>query len=122
MNYEKTSVIDIKDEQRKKLNRDPVGFKKDPIQGECVKDIVFGVSTGEQKEGWSSGQCIVGDYKLNECQPDVDLGKSRKLRQTVQHFGRNDGEQKIPDRAFGIPTIRLDMDKRGLKSVADPLN
>jgi len=29
---------------------------------------------------------------------------------------------KKPERTFGIPSIRNDIDKRGTKSVADPLN
>jgi len=59
---------------------------------------------------------------LDERFPDVDLGKNRKFRQQVYNFDHNDGNEKHPERAFGIPTIRNDMDKRNLKSVADPLN
>lgn len=123
-NYQKTNIISNSDDVRKKLNRDPVGHKKDPIQGDINKDEQhsFGIGTCEQKEGWNSGQCIKGDYGVKERFPDVDLGKNRKFRQNVHNFGNNDGCVKLPDRAFGIPTIRTDMDKRGLKSVADPLN
>lgn len=31
--YEKTNIIDAKDEHRKHLNRDPVAHKKEPLQG-----------------------------------------------------------------------------------------
>lgn len=104
------------------MTRDPVAAKKEPLQGYVTKDIKFGVSTGEQKEGWTGAQCVVGDYKTNERFPDVDLGKSRKFKQTVQPFGPNDGHERDPERSFGIPSIRNDIDKRGIKSVADPLN
>lgn len=85
------------------------------------KDIKFGIESSSQKEGWSGAQCIVGDYKLNERLPDKDLGINRKFKQTVPNFGHNDGHCN-PNRAFGIPSVRSDIDKRGMKSVADPLN
>lgn len=122
VNYQKTNIIDIKDDQRKKLNRDVVGIKKNPLQGYVEKDITFGVSTGEQKEGWSCGQCIVGDYKVEDRLPDKDLGKTRDLKLTVPRKSHNDGFVSNPERAYGIPSIRNDIDKRGTKSVADPLN
>lgn len=31
--YEKTTIIDVKDEHRKHLNRDPIATKKEPLQG-----------------------------------------------------------------------------------------
>jgi len=43
------------------LNRDPVGIKKEPLQGFVKKEGCFGVSTADQKEGWTGGQCIQGD-------------------------------------------------------------
>jgi len=121
-NYEKTNIIDIKDDQRKKLNKDTVGKKKDPLQGYVNKDIAFGVSTGEQKEGWNCGQCIIGDYKVEDRLPDKDLGTTRNLKNKLYKNDHNDGHVKDPDRVFGIPSIRNDVDKRGTKSVADPLN
>jgi len=104
------------------LNRDPVATKKEPLQGYVTKDIKFGIESSEQAEGWSGKQCIEGDYKLNERFPDKDLGINRKHKQTVPKFSKNDGHERDPNRAFGIPSVRNDIDKRGMKSVADPLN
>lgn len=119
--YEKTTIIDVKDEHRKHLNRDPIATKKEPLQGYVTKDIKFGIESSAQVEGWTGKQCIEGDYKIHERLPDKDLGMNRKFKQTVKNFSNNDGYCN-PDRAFGIPSVRSDIDKRGMKSVADPLN
>jgi len=82
----------------------------------------FGKESSAQEEGWSGKQCIEGDYKTYERFPDKDLGMNRKYKQQLKTFGPNDGHELNPTRAFGIPSIRNDIDKRGMKSVADPLN
>ena len=74
-------------------------------------------------EGLNGKQYIQGTKTEREMRlPVKDLGINRKFRQTVQKFSRNDGHELDPNRAFGIPSVRNDIDKRGMKSVADPLN
>lgn len=49
-------------------------------------------------------------------QPDYDLGKATK-------YGfRNTPKQGDQNRVFGVPTVRTDIEKKGMKSVADPQN
>lgn len=65
---------------------------------------------------WNVGQCIRGEATLKEAVPDKDLGKTNK-------FGfRNTAKQGDENRVFGVPTIRDDIQKKGMKSVADPIN
>lgn len=77
----------------------------------------FGLSTNYNKEGWNCGECLAGDYKAEEKMPDKDLGKSCKTGVTneVKYF-------KDKDRSFGAPSVRTDIPKRKMKSVADPQN
>jgi len=68
---------------------------------------------------WGAVHC--GGLQTARTHADKDLGMNRKHKQTVKNFGPNDGHCN-PNRAFGIPSVRSDIDKRGMKSVADPLN
>ncbi|CAD8057130.1 unnamed protein product [Paramecium sonneborni] len=73
---------------------------------------------GEMKktEQWTAGQCINGQPTQKEVQHDIDLGKAIK-------FGfRNQPKPGDETRAFGVPAIRNDIIKKGMKSVADPQN
>lgn len=66
---------------------------------------------------WDAGQCITGTATETENSPDKDLG-----------IPRRDGYRNIvrcpedENRIFGVPSIRTDIPKKRLKSVADPQN
>lgn len=67
----------------------------------------------KNQEPWSAGKCIHGEPTLEEVQPDADLGKSNRLGyRNITHTGDE-------NRSFGLPTIRDDVKKPQLKSVAD---
>ena len=48
------------------------------------------------------------------CKPDNDLGKATRLG--YRNAPKNGDENRI----FGIPTLRTDLNKSNLKSIADP--
>lgn len=53
---------------------------------------------------------------MTKVEPDKDLGKTNK------HGFRNVPKNGDENRIFGVPTIRDDIKKTGIKSVADPNN
>jgi hypothetical protein len=56
-------------------------------------------------------------------QPDYDLGKATKFLSLIINlrFGfRNSAKTGDETRVFGVATIRNDIMKKGMKSVADP--
>lgn len=75
--------------------------------------MVFGARLGLPDE-WNAGKCINGEANLKEVKPDSDLGSTNR-------FGfRNTVKPGDEQRVFGVPTIRSDILKKGIKSVADP--
>lgn len=74
-------------------------------------------------EECSAAQCVRGEANWKEVQPDFDLGKATKLIQYIYiiRFGfRNSTKSGDETRVFGVATIRNDIVKNGMKSVADP--
>lgn len=66
---------------------------------------------------WNAAKCINGDPTERELQPDKDLAKSMKANCT-----NNVRRPEDADRAFGCPTIRVDIPYKQVRSVADYAN
>jgi len=66
---------------------------------------------------WNAGKCITGEPTEREVQPDKDLGRSIKPNCT-----NSIRKEEDRDRAFGCPTIRVDVPYKAQKSVADYQN
>jgi len=66
---------------------------------------------------WNAAKCINGDPTERELQPDKDLAKSTKANCT-----NNVRRPEDADRAFGCPTIRVDIPYKQVRSVADYAN
>ena len=95
-----------KDELGKPKN---LGQNSDPNQ-------VFGAK--KRGEEWNAALCIYGvPEKREEIEPDTDLGRCTKMNCT-----NNVRKTQDVDRIFGVPTIRNDIPKKVMKSVADPQN
>lgn len=62
---------------------------------------------------WDARACVEGDYSWAEQQPDNDLGKS------ITPGFRN---AIAEGRAFGVPTVRSDIEPYAQRSVADTQN
>lgn len=62
---------------------------------------------------WDARACVEGDYSWAEQQPDNDLGKS------ITPGFRN---AIVEGRAFGVPSIRSDIEPYAQRSVADTQN
>jgi len=74
---------------------------------------VFGMPSQKGPE-WGTRECM-GNYTAEEQQPDKDLGRSLKP-------GWRNIAREGPDRAFGVPSIRKDIEPPTMKSVADHQN
>ncbi|CAD8058098.1 unnamed protein product [Paramecium sonneborni] len=112
--YPKTTIISKNQEDWKNYNEDPLGKPKNQAQINSRMPTIFGEM--KKDEQWTAGQCINGQPTQKEVQPDIDLGKATK-------FGfRNQPKPGDETRTFGVPTIRNDILKTGMKSVADPQN
>jgi len=82
-------------------------------RGVDTKTFVFGMPSQRGPE-WGTRECM-GNYTAEEQQPDKDLGRSLKP-------GWRNIAREGPDRAFGVPSIRKDIEAPALKSVADHQN
>lgn len=61
-----------------------------------------------------AGKCINGDGNLKDVKVDSDLGR------TNRYGFRNTTREGDENRVFGVPTIRSDIRKSNMKSIADP--
>lgn len=75
--------------------------------------VAFGASITPADE-WTAGDCIRGDYSIEDQLPDADLGKS--VSKGYRNFTTD------PHRTFGVPTIRSDIPPKATASVADHQN
>lgn len=79
--------------------------------------------TFKRTKEWNAGQCIRGESTMNEVRPDYDLGMASKYTSIHDQYRagfRNTPRAGDEVRTFGLPTIRSDITRRGIKSVADP--
>ena len=65
---------------------------------------------------WDARQCIAGDYAPEDCEPEPELGK------TLTPGYRNILTEKSRHRTFGVPSVRTDIPKYAVRSVADSQN
>jgi hypothetical protein len=65
---------------------------------------------------WDARQCIAGDYAPEDCEPEPELGK------TLTPGYRNILTEKSRGRTFGVPSVRTDIPKYAVRSVADSQN
>lgn len=68
----------------------------------------------KRQEEWGVGSCLRGEATNKEARPDFDLGKSTKSGY------KNQAKPGDELRVFGVPTIRNDIKRETMKSVADP--
>jgi len=75
---------------------------------------IYGLPSDPRATGkeWNAGDCLRGNYDLNEQQPDSDLG-----RRTIRGSAIT-----TMDRAFGCPSMRDDIIAPKKRSVADTRN
>ena len=74
---------------------------------------VFGRKNNVEGQ-WNAGKCINGEPGVRELLPDYDLGTCTKIGS--RNVVRDEGDMH---RVFGAPTVRVDIPKKKLKSVAD---
>lgn len=115
--FPKTTIVKKTVEDFRSTANDELGRPRNLGQtnGPVPHDFAFGKST-VSKDPWNAAKCIHGQPTEKELQPDKDLGRTNK-------FGfRNVPRPGDEDRVFGVPTIRKDINKKELKSVADHQN
>ncbi|KAL4491814.1 hypothetical protein ABPG72_006069 [Tetrahymena utriculariae] len=115
--FPKTTIVQKKQEDFRNFKEDHLGLPKNLGQTNAKNnpDMVFGARLGGPDE-WNAGKCISGEATLKEVQTDKDLGKTNR-------FGfRNVTKEGDENRVFGVPTIRNDIMKPQMKSIADPNN
>jgi hypothetical protein len=89
------------------------GYRLGQVRGRATKDFsahpgVYGKPAQRSEAGeWGVGDCIRGDYTLENQLPDKDLGRS--LTPGYRNVGMAD-----PSRRFGLPAVRIDIAPRSL--------
>jgi len=76
-------------------------------------DQVYGYKP-KDKEPWNVAKCITGEAVYTQVKEDDTLGKSNRFGYKNVSKSGDDG------RVFGVPTIRNDIQKPVMRSVADP--
>ncbi len=105
--FVKSNLHDFVDRKEDKL-----GLPANLGQKQFPADHVFGVRVASNE--WNAGKCITGEANEYEVRPDDDLGRTNK-------YGfRNITKEGDENRVFGVPTIRYDIPKPKMQSVADP--
>ena len=113
--FPQTTVVQKTVEDYIEITKDELGRPKNLGQNSDPNQV-FGVM--KRGEEWNAALCIYGvPDSQKEINPDSDLGKCTKMNCT-NHVRRSEDV----DRIFGVPTIRTDIPKKILKSVADPQN
>ena len=101
-------------EDARAVNTDQLGRSKNNGQGKPPVDKNYAFGGKMNLDSWNAGKCITGEATEAELQPDHDLGCSMKPNCTNQVRRPEDA-----DRAFGLPTVRVDIPYKAVKSVAD---
>jgi hypothetical protein len=89
------------------------GYRLGQVRGRPAADFTahpatYGRLAQRSEAGeWGVGDCIRGDYTLEQQMPDKDLGRS--LTPGYRNVGMAD-----PSRRFGLPAVRIDIAPRGL--------
>jgi len=114
--YPKTRIVKKTVEDYRSTVHEELGKPKNLGTGksETGNEVVYG-STRKVME-WDAGMCIHGAPTEKELNPDRDLGRS------LRSGFKNEVKPGDEGRVFGVPTIRDDIKKKQLKSVADPYN
>ena len=114
--FPKTVIVKKIVEDQKAVTQDMLGSVKNLGQGQPERPgHTFG--TMRRDLDWNAAKCINGDPTERELQPDKDLAKSTKANCT-----NNVRRPEDADRAFGCPTIRVDIPYKQVRSVADYAN
>ena len=112
--FPKTRIVQLKQEDFRNFKDDQLGMVKNLAQNHD-KDTsqAFGARLGGP-DAWNAGKCISGEGSLKDVKLDSDLG-------TTNRYGyRNLTRKGDENRIFGVPTIRNDIVKTSMRSVADP--
>ena len=113
---ESTTLVQKTVEDYRSTAKDQLGQPRNLGSGKppVPEGYAFGAKAGSLE--WGAGQCITGQPTATTLAPDKDLGHSTR-------FGfRNQPKPGDQSRVFGVPSIRADVAKKGLKSVADHQN
>jgi len=116
-NFPKTQIIKKNVEDFRDYNRDHLGKTKNLAQtnSHVTSDHVYGYKPKEQ-DPWNAAKCITGESTFKDVQAEDSLGRATR-------FGyKNEVKPGDESRVFGLPTIRTDVQKPALRSVADPYN
>jgi len=115
--FPKTQIVKKNVEDFKDYNADHLGKVKNLAQTNpyITADHAFGYKPRD-KEPWNVAKCIRGEPVLNQVRAEDSLGHATK-----SGF-RNTPKEGDNDRVFGVPTIRNDIKKPAMRSVADTNN
>jgi hypothetical protein len=114
MTYPATRIVPLTAEAYREVAQDPLGRAKNDMQGPqpLPPDHAYGIKCVGSDT--TVGDCLRGWYTREEQMAEFDLGKCQKV-----------GRRNVPpenNRAFGVPSIRVDKGKPARRSLADTFN
>jgi len=115
--FPKTVIVKKIVEDQKAVSQDMLGTVKNLGQGKHPTDATQAFGVMKRNLDWNAAKCITGELNEQELKPDKDLGRSTKPNCTNAVRKPED-----KDRAFGCPTIRVDIPFKQVRSVADYAN
>jgi len=107
--------ISTKQTEDLKELQDQLGRVRNLGHGNSSRPAVYGKPSnlGSNASNSDARACIEGSYAEHDQLPDIDLGKS--VTPGFRNF-------TLGDRAFGVPTVRADIQRPAVKSIADSQN
>lgn len=121
--YPRTIIADKRLEDFRQATEDMLGRPKfkGTLSSAIGPDHTFG-KRSELGDAWNVGRCINGDGSTvtnKSMEPDIDLGRDRHYASKLKSQQPIDRD---PNKVYGIPSIRSDLQKKTIVSVTDLKN
>ncbi len=117
--YPKTKIVPKRLEDFRQATEDMLGTTKykGSMSANIPEDHVFGLrSIKDAEHCWNAGKCLQGEAGKCSIEPDKDLGRSVLNR---SRLSARQPKDYVPDKTFGVPSVRHDLAKKKNVSVND---
>jgi hypothetical protein len=117
--YPKTILVEKRLEDFRQATDDLIGKSKfrGSINPDIEDDHVFGKPSIHLNDMWNIGKCIYGDMNNPSIlEEDKDLGRSISHKSKLSSIRP---KEYVPDKIFGLPSIRYDLTKKKNNSIQD---
>ena len=121
--YPQTKIVEKRLEDFRSSTTDMLGKSKyyGTLHPKYGDDFAFG-KRSNFRDQWNAGRCIHGDASTvseKSVAPDIDLGRDYHYAEKLKSL---QPIERDPNKIYGVPSIRSDLQKKTIKSVTDIKN